>query len=314
MKNQHLFIHLKKMVFTALGAFALCAASAGIAQAGVYRVEIRGLGDRPILAASLDTARRVAAIQTMAGIPHSYFHTEYTSIKVENGAGVVYPGCYRSLHGNAHYPGSIVNCPLQPGDFVSITHQEPYESVGRLRVYEALSGFQLPKAKTVRYQVAFNGALTLFSASNAYVTSTPFPAALAPVPAKTYRIDFLGLGNRLFMSANLDMTNRVASIQTSVGEPHVYFHDEYASIRVDSVSTGRVCHKSYNGRQYYYGETQICPFLTGDVVTVTHREPYESVGRLQAYDAASRYPLARGRVVRYQAGPDGNMYVISLIP
>ncbi|MDR2093415.1 MAG: hypothetical protein LBP58_08910 [Azoarcus sp.] len=298
--------------------------SACVPVGGLYRVEFRGLGDKLFLVADLNTASQVANIRMFAGQPHSYFQNEYASIKVENAAGVVYPGCYKSIIGSVKYPASSVNCPLRMGDFVSITHQEPYggyatpltgtTSLQRLHVFDALSGLILPKANTVRYQVAPGGALVPFSSSDAYIASTPYPTPSPIGPAKAYRIEFRGLGNTPFMLANLDMTNRLMSIQTNYGQPHPYFKQEYASITVDSATMGRVCHRSFVGNQTYQAGVQNCPFFPGDFVTVKHLEPYESIGRLQVYDTYFISMLPRGHVARYQAGFDGILRAVSIIP
>jgi hypothetical protein len=282
------------------------------------------LGDRLFLAADLDTARQLASIQTWSGMPHSYFHSEYASIKIENSAGVAYPGCYKSLVGNTYYSSSTVACPLRVGDFVSITHQEPYggyaspltgtTSMQRLQVFNALSGVALPKTNTVRYQVVPGGALVLFSSTDAYIGSTPYPTPLAIGAAKTYRIEFRGYGDMLFMTAYLDMTNKLMSIQLNASEPHSYFKYEYASIMIERAGGGVICYQSYVGNRYYDAGGQTCPFFPGDVVAVKHLEPYGGIGRLQVLDPRLGLALPKGRAARYQAGFDGNLRAISIMP
>ncbi|MDR1062390.1 MAG: hypothetical protein LBL48_00375 [Azoarcus sp.] len=291
---------------------------------GKYRVEFRGLGDRLFLAADLNTAHQVATIQTWSGQPHSYFRNEYASIKIENSAGIAYPGCYKPLFGNVYYSASTMACPLRVGDFVSITHQEPYggyaspltgtTSMQRLQVFDAFSGLPLPKTTTVRYRVAPGGALVLFSATDAYIGSALYPVPLAAGMAKTYRVEFRGLGNTVFSVAHLDMTNKLVSIQTASIEPHVYFRYEYASITIENPARGWVCHQSFVGNQHYDAGVQNCPFLPGDIVTVKHLEPYESIGRLHVYDPRLGFMLPKGHVARYQAGFDGSLRAISIIP
>jgi hypothetical protein len=156
-----------------------------VASSGNYVIEYRDVNNALFMVVQINTRLGFASISsTYTGLLDPYLfktsgYVSYAYVKFVDGNGLIRGNlrgvnggpvvdrteCMFSMHGFGG-PTTIRVCPmLRPGDIVLIGHHRP----DKLRIYDAVTGVQLPVSATLRYQISPTGELVLRLASPAFM-------------------------------------------------------------------------------------------------------------------------------------------------
>ncbi|MBC1937707.1 enhancing factor (viral) [Listeria grandensis] len=92
-----------------------------------------------------------------------------------------------------------------------------------------------------------------------------------------FRFLMRGLGNREFANLRINLETNQATITQLATEPHWYFRETYATIKINNAKGKEIFAKKFNGRGLAPASNNTVAIAVGDFITVTH---LESAGRL----------------------------------
>lgn len=85
-------------------------------------------------------------------------------------------------------------------------------------------------------------------------------------------IDFLGLGNSLFAKINIDMQNKTLNLKANDMEPHSYFTDTYASVKILDNNNKEIYNKDFIGNKSLGSINDNINIDYGYKILIKHRE------------------------------------------
>ncbi|WP_260448680.1 putative mucin/carbohydrate-binding domain-containing protein [Listeria grandensis] len=259
-----------------------------------FRFQMKGLGDWEFanLRINLDTNK--ATISQNAGEPHWYFAGTYATVKINNAKGKEI--FKKEFNGRGWVAASENNVDIAIGDFITVTHQE---SAGRLIATNEKTGERYAAYQEATYLVTTDG-LKKVAASK-----IPTPNA-NELDGQNFQFEFRGLGDWKFASMVLDLQNKQAKITQNAGEPHWYFTDTYASIKIHDVRGKLVYTKNFNGRGNVPSSLDNVTLDQGYYITIMHQE-YQ--GRLLFTNTATKEAYATSKQATYKVTADGLLKV-----
>ncbi|MBC2158132.1 glycosyl hydrolase, partial [Listeria booriae] len=123
-----------------------------------------------------------------------------------------------------------------------------------------------------------------------------------------YNVSLYGLGDDKFASIDLDLVKGQAKLWVSDGEPHVYFQDSYATIKIEDAAGNVIFTKDFLGNVANTELNEILPIESGYLITIMHRE---AASRLAIQDVDIKSKLLVKQTVTYKVTSTGLQLIAS---
>ncbi|WP_338677750.1 putative mucin/carbohydrate-binding domain-containing protein [Listeria ivanovii] len=91
---------------------------------------------------------------------------------------------------------------------------------------------------------------------------------------KRFKFQLNGITEWEFADLNIDLNTNKATIKQNAGEPHWYFPDTYASIKIINNDDRENFNKEFNGRGYAAASESSVNIAVGNLIVVTHKEAF----------------------------------------
>lgn len=229
-------------------------------------LRLRGQGGREFCQLAYDNRQQRITINTLAGQPHPYYTTTYSTITVtDESGGVIYSRHYDGITNYAANSDTVV---VQEGAYIDVFHDEPY----RCSAVNETTGQNVTLKKHNRWRVAGDG-LEAYSPEQTTEDTTP---DTTPDTAVLYGDKFtwrlLGEEDNCFASMEMDIGAKQFTFTASPVAPHSGFATEYASVAIYNTRGTVVYCQSLKGSVQLSGYTDVCGLDEEYTIEVFHAE------------------------------------------
>ncbi|WP_260447256.1 putative mucin/carbohydrate-binding domain-containing protein [Listeria newyorkensis] len=259
-----------------------------------FKFQMNGLGDWNFANLRINLETNKATITQNTGEPHWYFAGTYATVKITNSKGKEVFA--KDFNGRGNVAKSEKDVPIAVGDFITITHQE---SASRLIATNEKTGERYEAYQEATYLVTADGLKKVAT------TTIPKPNPNELI-GQNFEFKFKGLGDWNFASMVLDLTNNNMQVKQNAGEPHWYFDETYASIKLYNSRGKLVYTKAFKGRGTVASSLDNLKIEQGYYITVTHLE-YQS--RLLFTNLDTKEAYATSKQATYKVTSDGLLKV-----
>ncbi|MBC2196662.1 putative mucin/carbohydrate-binding domain-containing protein, partial [Listeria booriae] len=258
-----------------------------------YDFSLYGLADNKFASIGLDLVNKQAKLWVRNGQPHVYFTNAYATIQLKDEFGnVIYSQDYI---GNIRNPADVNKTfAVKPGYYISVMHREANT---RLKMKNTESNEIIPSQIENHFKITAKG-LQLVKKED-----VPKPTEnQIKYYGEQYDFSLYGLGDDKFASIDLDLVKGQAKLWVSDGEPHVYFQDSYATIKIEDAAGNVIFTKDFLGDVANTELNEILPIESGYLITIMHRE---AASRLAIQDVDTKSKLLVKQTVTYKVTSTG---------
>ncbi|MBC2187692.1 putative mucin/carbohydrate-binding domain-containing protein [Listeria booriae] len=258
-----------------------------------YDFSLYGLADNKFASIGLDLVNKQAKLWVRNGQPHVYFTNAYATIQLKDEFGnVIYSQDYI---GNIRNPADVNKTfAVKPGYYISVMHREANT---RLKMKNTESNEIIPSQIENHFKITAKG-LQLVKKED-----VPKPTEnQIKYYGEQYDFSLYGLGDDKFASIDLDLVKGQAKLWVSDGEPHVYFQDSYATIKIEDAAGNVIFTKDFLGNVANTELNEILPIESGYLITIMHRE---AASRLAIQDVDTKSKLLVKQTVTYKVTSTG---------
>lgn len=228
-------------------------------------LQLRGQGDRTFCQLAYDNRQQRITTETLAGQPHTYYTTTYSTLTVKEESGeVIYS---RHYDGITHYPADSDPVVLQAGMYIELFHDEPY----RCSAINETTGQNVTLKKHNRWRVVSDG-LEVDSPEQTEEKNTSDAAALY---GDKFNWQLIGKEENGFASMAIDIRAKPFIFTASPIAPHSDFATEYAAVTIYNTRGTVVYRQSIKGSVQPGGYTDACGLDEDYTIEVFHAEGAE---------------------------------------
>ncbi|MBC1212151.1 hypothetical protein HB815_14585 [Listeria booriae] len=258
-----------------------------------FQFSLLGLSNNKFASIDLDLANNKAKLWVRNGQPHVYFTNAYATIQLKDEFGnVIYSQDYI---GNISNPADVNKTfDMKPGYYISVMHREADD---RLQMKNTESNEIIPSQTENHFKITATGLQIVKKEDIPKPTENQIKYY-----GQQYDIALYGLSNNKFASIGLDLANKQAKLWVRSGQPHVYFQDSYATIKVEDAAGNVIFTKDFLGNVANTELNKTLPIESGSLITIMHRE---AVDRLSIQDVTTGSKLLVKQTVTYKVTPTG---------
>ncbi|MBC2283912.1 putative mucin/carbohydrate-binding domain-containing protein [Listeria booriae] len=266
---------------------------------GNFQFSLLGLANNKFASIDLDLANNKAKLWVRNGQPHVYYTDAYATIQLKDEFGnVIYSQDYI---GNISNPADINKTfDVKPGYYISVMHREADD---RLQMKNAVSNATIPSQTENHFKVTATGLQIVKKEDIPKPTENQIKYF-----GQQYDIALYGLANNKFASIGLDLANKQAKLWVRSGQPHVYFQDSYATIKIEDVAGNVIFTKDFIGDVANTELNKALPIESGSLITIMHRE---AADRLVIKDVTTESKLLVKQTVTYKVTSTGLHLIVS---
>ncbi|EUJ46871.1 putative mucin/carbohydrate-binding domain-containing protein [Listeria riparia] len=264
-----------------------------------YDFSFYGLGDNKFASMDLDLVKGQAKLWVSGEEPHDYFADAYATMQLKDELGnVIYAQDYI---GNISNPAELNKTfAVEPGYYISVMHREANT---RLKMKNTESNETIPS------QIENHFKITATGLQNVKKEDIPKPTEnQLKYYGDQYDFSLYGLGDNKFASMDLDLVKGQVKLWVSDEEPHVYFQDSYATIKIEDATGNVIFAKDFLGNVANTELNETLPIESGSLITIMHRE---AASRLVIQDVSVGSKLLVKETVTYQVTSTGLRLITS---
>ncbi|MBC1235271.1 putative mucin/carbohydrate-binding domain-containing protein [Listeria booriae] len=258
-----------------------------------FQFSLLGLSNNKFASIDLDLANNKAKLWVRNGQPHVYFTNAYATIQLKDEFGnVIYSQDYI---GNISNPADVNKTfDMKPGYYISVMHREADD---RLQMKNTESNEIIPSQTENHFKITATGLQIVKKEDIPKPTENQIKYY-----GQQYDIALYGLSNNKFASIGLDLANKQAKLWVRSGQPHVYFQDSYATIKVEDAAGNVIFTKDFLGNVANTELNKTLPIESGSLITIMHRE---AADRLSIQDVTTESKLLVKQTVTYKVTSTG---------
>ncbi|WP_260444214.1 putative mucin/carbohydrate-binding domain-containing protein [Listeria rocourtiae] len=136
----------------------------------------------------------------------------------------------------------------------------------KTRLKKAIAYLADTDTDKIKYQKDYEDILTTKNESSQTILS-----------GDNFKFQMNGLGDWNFANLRINLETNKATIAQKAGEPHWYFNETYATVKITNSKGKEVFAKNFNGRGNVAASEDNVNITVGDFITISHRE---AAGRL----------------------------------
>ncbi|CAM4285175.1 hypothetical protein HCJ57_14665 [Listeria booriae] len=258
-----------------------------------FQFSLLGLSNNKFASIDLDLANNKAKLWVRNGQPQLYFTNAYATIQLKDEFGnVIYSQDYI---GNISNPADVNKTfDVKPGYYISVMHRE---ADSRLQMKNTESNEIIPSQTENHFKITATGLQIVKKEDIPKPTENQIKYY-----GQQYDFSLYGLGNNKFASIGLDLANKQAKLWVRSGQPHVYFQDSYATIKIEDATGNVIFTKDFLGNVANTELNKTLPIESGSLITIMHREAAE---RLAIQDVTTGSKLLVKQTVTYKVTSTG---------
>ncbi|MBC1228342.1 putative mucin/carbohydrate-binding domain-containing protein [Listeria booriae] len=258
-----------------------------------FQFSLLGLSNNKFASIDLDLVNNKAKLWVRNGQPHVYFTNAYATIQLKDEFGnVIYSQDYI---GNISNPADVNKTfDMKPGYYISVMHREADD---RLQMKNTGSNEIIPSQTENHFKITATGLQIVKKEDIPKPTENQIKYY-----GQQYDIALYGLSNNKFASIGLDLANKQAKLWVRSGQPHVYFQDSYATIKIEDATGNVIFTKDFLGNVANTELNKTLPIESGSLITIMHRE---AVDRLSIQDVTTGSKLLVKQTVTYKVTSTG---------
>ncbi|MBC1318131.1 putative mucin/carbohydrate-binding domain-containing protein [Listeria booriae] len=258
-----------------------------------FQFSLLGLSNNKFASIDLDLVNNKAKLWVRNGQPHVYFTNAYATIQLKDEFGnVIYSQDYI---GNISNPADVNKTfDVKPGYYISVMHREADD---RLQMKNTGSNEIIPSQTENHFKITATGLQIVKKEDIPKPTENQIKYY-----GQQYDIALYGLSNNKFASIGLDLANKQAKLWVRSGQPHVYFQDSYATIKIEDATGNVIFTKDFLGNVANTELNKTLPIESGSLITIMHRE---AVDRLSIQDVTTGSKLLVKQTVTYKVTSTG---------